>query len=303
MKHFFILGTIAIIFSSTADLSFAQTNSLNVQMRQYEDSLRILSDSLIDGKTAEKRLHAGFDFIKMLVQSLNQSESFQYSFDSLKRISILYPDDRHFRIFCWALPLTERTYRYYGVIQMNDKNKTVLFPFFDYSEHIQQPSDTITSAQKWYGALYYKMVKVKSGSKTYYTLFGWNQNTLKSKKKLIEILWFDENGSPQFGAPVFQFSKNEYPAVAKRFIIEYKNDAKVSLNYDEDHHIIIFDHLVPENHGEEGIHEKYVPDGSYEGFEWKNGKWRYVENVFTATQQQVPYPKPLDFEEPKKDKF
>ncbi len=58
--------------------------------------------------------------------------------------------------------------------------------------------------------------------------------------------------------------------------------------------MIIFDHLMSENNHQG---EKYtlIPDGDYEGFTWKNGKWNYIEKVFDFKLKdgEAPVPEPL----------
>jgi hypothetical protein len=39
--------------------------------------------------------------------------------------------------------------------------------------------------------------------------------------------------------------------------------------------------VAPSNNKGKGATFSYVPDGTYEGFVWKNNYWNWVENVFT----------------------
>jgi hypothetical protein len=58
--------------------------------------------------------------------------------------------------------------------------------------------------------------------------------------------------------------------------------------------MILYDHLIPEN-GETGKRYTYIPDGDYEGFKWKDGKWVHVDKVFTFKLKdgEAPTPVPL----------
>ena len=170
-----------------------------------------------------------------------------------------------------------------------------IYPLYDYSDYMKDPADTVTNNERWYGALYYRLLQVKSGSKSYYMLFGWDGNTLRSNKKILEVLTFNKKKEPVFGASIFDFGKESDHNNIKRFIIEYKEDAQVSMNYDEDLKMIMYDHLVPQDSSSKDLLFTYVPDGSYEAFQWKHGKWTYVNNVFTATQAEPPTPNPVDF--------
>ncbi|HYV91537.1 MAG TPA: hypothetical protein VE978_07135 [Chitinophagales bacterium] len=289
----------------TAVLSVqAQTfiSEKNLQLlNHYQDTLKVLSDSMLDSKDEMKRQGSCYQFIRTMVRALKVEGSFHFPFDALERISILAPDDQSFRILNWVLPFDDSTYRYYGTIQMNDLKQLKLFPLFDYSEFISKPADTLTNNEHWFGALYYRMLEVKSsGGKPYYLLFGWDGNDAHSHKKLIDVLSFNSKKQPVFGASLFDFGSYDPRNKIKRFILEYKETAQVSIRYDDELQMIVYDHLEPESPLTKDDYTTYVPDGSYEGFKWENGKWHHVENVFTTTQKEPPFPDPVDFGKQKK---
>jgi hypothetical protein len=297
MKYFLV----ALIIILSAEMLPAQVNNYSQEkLKLYEDSLHKLTDTILDGSTQYARQTSSYAFIKILVRALKMPDSFIYPFDSLKRISILTAPDKSFRIFSWELLLDGNDgYHYYGAIQMNNK-KLELFPLYDYSTHISNIEDTVTDNNKWFGVLYYNLVEKKYFGKKYYTLFGWYGNNNSSTKKVIDILSF-KNNKPVFGAPVFEIKTKNKNQIIDRFIIEYKKDATVHVNYDKDYKKIIYDHLIPETPGSEGVYSTYVPDGTYEGFKFRRGKWRYIENVFTSKGKRVSFPKPLDFNKIKMD--
>ncbi len=51
------------------------------------------------------------------------------------------------------------------------------------------------------------------------------------------------------------------------------------LNYDEDQHLIVFDHLAPPDKKMKGKFDTYGPDLTYDGYRFKDGRWAYVENL------------------------
>jgi hypothetical protein len=292
-----IITSIFVSGFSTRVHAQSAISAKNLQvLNHYQDSLRILNDSMLDAKDEMMRQSSCYHFIPMMVKALKVEGSFYFPFDSLQRISILTSEDQSFRILNWVLPFADTTYRYYGTIQMSDPKQLKLFPLFDNSPFILNPADTVMGNDRWFGALYYKMMEVKSSSgKSYYMLFGWDGNNSQSNKKLLEVLSFNTKKQPVLGATLFDFGKYDARNKIKRFILEYKETAKVSLRYDEEVQMIVFDHLQPESPATIDDYTTYVPDGSYEGFKWENGKWHYVENVFTSTQKDVPYPDPVDF--------
>ncbi len=293
LKQIFIYLLIALPLFTSAKI----TPENLMRLHHYEDSLKILGDTIVNGSQQVIRQEACYGFIKVLVKALKIDGSFDYPFDSLTAIGILYPEDRSFRIFNWNLLYVNGTYRYYGAIQKNSR-KTEVYPLYDYSDYFKtNPEDTVTSNERWYGVLYYKIVKQGK----YYMLFGWDGYNLRSNKKVIDVLTFNKKGNPVFGAPIFNFGTLKEPKLHSRFIIEYKKTAQVSVNYDAGLKMIVYDHLIPLDPKAEGMYFLYVPDGSYEGFEFKKKKWQHISSVWNTTQSKPPFPAPVDFNKKKEN--
>jgi hypothetical protein len=119
---------------------------------------------------------------------------------------------------------------------------------------------------------------------------------MKSTKKWIEILTFNENGEPVFGGPFFKMNDGKGPAnqPLDRFCLEFKKNGNARMNYDHEMDLIVYDHLISEDNNPD---KKYtlVPDGDYEGFKWMNGHWQHVEKVFDFKLKdgEAPIPEPL----------
>lgn len=273
----------------------AQEKGAPSSLQHREDSLKIFADQMINSLDGKDRYNACMQFIPHLVKALETPHSFRYPFDSLTEVSIVYPGDSAFRIFTWAITTNNSlTYRFYGALQMHTPDGSLkLFPFFDNSEFTHD-LDTITSNKAWIGALYYHVVATRNKGRTYYTLFGWHGYDFRSNEKILEVLTFEDH-KPVFGAPVFNFKKDSIPGgIHNRFLLIYKRDGNASMNYDPEEKMIIFDHLVSLNGKPE---EKYtlVPDGTYEGFSWKNGFWMHVPKVFNTISAKPPFPEPVQF--------
>lgn len=261
-------------------------------LHAYEDTLKSLADTMVNSPQQFERQKACFKIIKTLVTALQIDGSFSYPFDSVKNISILTSSDKKFRIFNWQLTMTSGVMRFYGAIQVNTKKNLELYPLYDFSDYMKTPQDTITSNEKWYGCIYYRIMKLKNN----YLLFGWDGNNLRSNRKLIDVLHFESDGTPVFGAPIFKFGEGENEKTTDRFILEYEEDAQVQLNWNDELKMIVFDHLVPRNESTKNLLYTYVPDGTYEGFKLDGTKLIYVSEVFTSTMSAPVFPKPLNFE-------
>lgn len=256
-----------------------------LKLQQYEDTLKFLGDSSVQSLSWEIREVATIQFLKKLKQALLIENSYLYPFDSVKTMSIVQPEGKEFRILTWQLAMKDMTHRYYGTIQMKDA-ALKMFPLIDMSLFIRHEQDTLLSANSWYGCLYYNIVKQTYKRNTYYLLFGWDGNDMFSNKKLIDVLTFDKMGTPMFGYPMFLLKDDPDPKT--RIVIEYKEDASPVMNYDEQEKMIIISYLRPENPLSEGIYFTYIPDGTYVGFYFKKGMWRFQEKVFDRVMDQAP---------------
>jgi hypothetical protein len=247
-------------------------------MTDLQDSLQVLSYKMINDNIEPERYNANYKLIKTLVNILRIPYSFNFSFDSLKTISIQTSPDKRFRIFSWHVMNDDGSYRYYGTIQMNNpEGKLQMFPLVDYTPAIKNSTDTITTNDKWYGAQYYRMISVLNNVQTpYYVLLGWKGNTANSTKKVIEILYFKE-GKAYFGMPVFDGDKDMLKK--KRIIFEYDRRASMVLNFEQSISTVVFDHLAPPDPKLKGRFELYGPDLSYDGYKLVNGRWKFVQSL------------------------
>jgi hypothetical protein len=149
------------------------------------------------------------------------------------------------------------------------------FPLIDRSDSIGNPLDTTVGPEHWYGALYYNIVAKKIKKQTVYFLFGYDGFKNKIDRKLVDVLSFTD-GQPYFGAPFFKIDN----ALQSRFIIEYSEEASISLRYLPKDNIITYDHLI--NTEKEGIKtpEIAIPDGTYDYFIWKDNLWMKQDLLF-----------------------
>jgi len=282
---------VAASFCSIAQ-RIAKTDELFLQKK--EDSLKSLSVKLIMGITSADRFNADSVFTRLLVRALKTPNSFYYDFDSLETISRLYAPDSSFKIFTWQMVINENIIRQHGAIQMRTYDGSLkLFPLIDKSD-ITINMDTVANNKGWIGAVYYNIIQKKSGNQNYYTLLGYDENNIRSNKKLIEVLHFDGE-EPIFGSRLFSYEEDTtFKTTMNRYIMEFKKTDGPKLNYDADMDMIIVEHLVSESN-EPKKKWTYVGDGDYEGFKWKNGKWVHIEKLFNQVTPlgKEPVPSPV----------
>ena len=278
--------------------SFGQTEEQISWLNHYKDSLILLRNKTLLASNNSERETANNLFNNTLSKVLSQDVSFRYNFDSIPSLGVLQAPDKSFRLITWNFPYNDGTHLYYCYLQRLHKKKrlgtrkthdiqTVFFR--DVSNTVAKAEKKVLSSDKWYGALYYEIIPVKKGGKTYYTLLGWDGNDQFTAKKIIDVMYF-AGGQIKFGAPIFKLGKS----LTKRVIFEYSSDAVMSLKYDGFKKYIIYDHLSPIREDLEGIRQYYVPDMSFDALKYSKDKWEYVPDYDARNKENIlmPYTDP-----------
>jgi hypothetical protein len=211
-----------------------------------------------------------------LFETLQLPGAYSYPFSKLKSIGFIDSPDGLIRIVNWNVEQDDNTHRYFGyILRMDEKKKNVqVIEMVDNSFMLPPQPTEILDANNWYGALYYKIIPFDKGSKTMYTLLGWDGATSASNFKLIDVLYFNGNQA-KFGSPIFKMKNT----TLKRVFFEHSEKATMSLRYEDQYKRIIFDHLSPESPGLEGFYSFYVPDLSLDAFMIEGNKWVLREDV------------------------
>lgn len=272
-----LLILLLVTASTEAQISAADRKILKAK----EDSLSKYSQFLVtDSMTAGRMINDSI-FTRALVRSLQVKNSFYYPYDSVLGMSKIYAPDSSFRIFTWNLQFDDYYSRQKGAIQMRTADGSLkLIPLQDVSEFTDYPEDSLRDRLHWIGAVYYNIIKTQFNGKSYYTLFGFDPNGVRSSKKWIDVLTFNEKKEPVFGGPFFTFEQDSVKKKpAHRISLEYKKDARVLLNYIPELNLILADHLVSESDEPENPWT-LVPDGDNEAYKWENGKWVHIDKAF-----------------------
>ncbi len=255
----------------------AQTTDRYVQevLKETEQLLKIYGDSMIHGSTQGIRVFALTRFIPLFRSTLHYPEAFNYAFDSLPFLKKLMAPHRQFRIFTWAIPFNDGSFRHYGVIlRRHSKDSVQVLPLYDHFSELVDAHNILTASvgrQQWPGAIYYDIRCFDSeAGKSYCLLLGWNGTSPhKLRRRIIEpIHW--EGDTVVFGLPVLVDQRG----VHMREMLEYHPTATLTLRFDnkDGQPAIVFDHLVHQRipTGEDG----FVPDGTYDYYILGNdGKW------------------------------
>ena len=218
MKRIIVTGLLLAVMSVFGQKGF--------DFAFWEDSLNRLSEEMMMAPTEVERYGLNEDFMNLLEQVLNEKNAFKFNWDSTRNFSVLTSPDKLFKIFTWFVPKDDYSVENFGFVHVYNegRKKYVLYPLYDKRYTIDYPRTCIGNHNKWYGAVYYKLIPLKTKNKTYYTLLGFNGNDMFTNQKIIEVLSFKSDMSPVFGANVFK----KYPEKAYRIIFEYAKSAHIS---------------------------------------------------------------------------
>lgn len=282
VKYGFIGFCLIILLINNQNASAkSATQSNTEQLRIMEDSLMRSADSMYNTPIPDFRTAYCEQFVKQLIRTLKISGSYSYPFDSLKqKINIIYPEDNSFRIFNWGVAYTDVRLRYYAAIQMNQE-ELKLYPLFDNSDMLNKIDDTkILSGKEWIGGLLYNIITKKVDDENIYCLLGINDGNPISTKKFIDPMRFSEKG-PEFGYPMFRLK--EAGNDKKRFVLEYKKGVNITMNWDDEHKLILMDDLASQVNDPNRKYT-FIPTGLYNGLRWSGDSWRYVENLIPINE-------------------
>lgn len=276
-----------------------------VQIQAIEDSLMVYSHLIMNDSIEDHRFASTKLFIPMLVKALKHENSFQYDFKKLQHVSIQYPQDSTFRVFTFHLFVNDNEYHYFGAIQKNTEELNLL-PLVDRKKEFSDIEYQQTTNRAWYGAVYYNIVGFDSPEGRKYLLFGYDGHSFFNRRKVIDVISFEGNQAV-FGHPVFvKRSNGQITEEKKRILVEFSARSSVKVNYDLIQEAVVFDNLI--SIGPLGPNEKdsFVPDGSYQGYQLKEGLWEHIPKMFCDCPLEdggAPRPEPVLDTNSKKDLF
>lgn len=274
---YFVFLLISTFSSFGQQVKVSQSDSTYIDsIRNYEYQLEGLSYNIINGSDKVERITSCYYFIETLKTALQIPNSFDYDFDLLKTVSSITSEDDKFRVFTWNLLLDSGKYLYFGAIQMNNPDSLELYGLYDSSDYNRNVIYGQFDNRHWMGGLIYQIHHYRWKKKDYYITFGWDGQDAKTNRKVIDVLWFDDEGKPNFGEEIFDFDGD----LQSRIIFDFNDRAAMLCRYDDNEEAIVFANLVPINPLMKGVYQNYVPDGTYDYLRFEKGVWRRYKMVF-----------------------
>lgn len=270
-----------ILLLITSNHLFGQDNFQALQQSESELSEELNNLRKVKDDSSIKVINESFK--NKLQKTLEADNAFDYPFSTLQSVGKIYSNDKLVRIFSWNVQYKNGQHDYFSFVMKKDERRDQVHVVE--LKRNKQPfgaiQNEILDHENWYGALYYEIVDVQKGPRTYYTLLGYDANNDRSTIKLLDVMFFTGK-YPKFGKPLFE-TENGY---ANRVIFEHSSKATMSLKYDQQRGKIVFDHLSPETPGLKEFKEYYVPDMSYDAYNFSKNKWRLEEDIIAVNKQQ-----------------
>ncbi len=279
----FILMVLFILPSFCSRALQSEETDLYFQQREP-----MLSDALIAVRSAvtdEDRKKANDQFIELLELVLEEPGVTEYPFEKLVSMSTVKSPDGAFRIFNWNIEDNSYVHSHYCYVVRPEHSgkKNIIHKLTEDKITITpRPEGTLTP-NTWYGALYYNIIPVKKNGQTLYTVLGFNGNDSRTNRKMLDVFFF-KGKQMRMGYPMFQEEAGS-EKLLRRVFLEYSDQASVTMNLNKHLAAIVFDHLVPEQANLEGMYDFYIPDMTYDGYQWTDGFWTYKEDIIAYNDE------------------
>lgn len=265
--------------------NIANSQDINPQLSdRLESDLLFYADVMVNTFESSSRQRASAEFDILFEEYLKSGKAFTEEAEFLKFISVLDAPDNAFKLITWIKNISDSNKDYSGYIFFKDGQYTRLNRTSSLTEELAYNTCT---QDDWYGCHYYRIMK----SDKDYLLFGIDFNGKYDNQKIVDILRF-ENDIAIFGKEVFE-DKEEPDTYLNRLMLSFSSDASVYLNFDPELKMIVHDHLEPRLGLQPGQGPTNIPDGTYEGYKYEKGKWRYNKKLFNHVYESAPRPKPV----------
>lgn len=262
-------GIVVLLFFLSAGRLHAQTDV---------SRLRETGKTLLDKNVSDsvKYVNAA-RFLKEFEEETAAGGTQWVTAESLPFVSRLTSDDGLTEIFTWALKRAEDSFVTYGLVWNKDKKtgEVKTYRLEDKGETLKNTEVKNLGRNSWLGCVYYSITDISKGSRRMFLLLGYGGNTPQVRRKVAEILTFNNVGDLQFGAPLFETPKRKF----NRVVLEFNAKATVSMKFDPETQTLFYDYLVPVSDIYLGNPAFYGPNGSYDGFRLKGGKFIFIKDA------------------------
>lgn len=270
-------GFRSTIFLLLSVLPFATMLAQERSFVECERSLNRHFQQLRNDTCAQSKRQTNTAICREFAELLKREASITYDFKQTEGLKKVVSKDARVAVYSWCYVSEGEQLVFNAIVQQRTRKGITVYAL-PTQEHPFVPSDNgCYDEHNWYGALYYEMHPFYSKKGKAYLLLGWAQNTPFLNMKVMEVLWFDNNGA-HLGLPAFEVLNNE---LLSRVVFQYNKEVSMTLIYEPNKQRFVFDHLAPVNSAYVGDFRYYAPDSSYDAYRknlWAR-KWVLQENV------------------------
>ncbi len=270
MRFFIKTVLIFALFYFTCFNLYSQDK--NEELKRIE----VLFDKLFYAENDSVKLNINQIIVEELKTYIEDEHDFMTDFKEIKNLSVLKSEDDYIYILSWAVQFSKKKMHYSGFIKFYNRNRGEYYveEMVD-AQDINNDLNRKLYSDKWYGALYYKIITIKYKGDRHYVLLGWDGNDDFTNKKLIDILYLEDDDAPIFGKEIIEYEGQ----TISRLVFEYGEGVSMSLRYDEKSKQIIWDHLSPSKQELKGHYKYYGPDLSFDALLFDKGIWKYIPDI------------------------
>ncbi len=254
---------------------FSQEEKSYINLVTAENQLKYMFESLYNEEIIGTNLATCYAIDSLFSEALNQPGAFNFEWKKLDKIGKLKSEDGVVKVFSWLYMVNRNEYHYSAYIQIDKGGgNSEIYKLIPSDSEETRSEDFPQKIDNWHAKIYYEIVTTKFKRKLFYTLIGADFNDANSSLKTVEVMAI-QRGKPVFRGDQFLVGGK----VKDRIIMEYSADVAVSLRYNSELQMIVFDHIVPLHPIYQGNYQFYGPDGSYDGFRFIDGIWVLDEDV------------------------
>ena len=238
--------------------------------------LEDLFDRLVNNYNDKDRIGIN-DSIRMILDGYVRSDTvFAHRFNNLRYLGQITSPDSLLKIITWNLVLENEPdwyFCYFVRREESEKGNKIYRLSARYNE-LPIKTEEIYTASDWYGALYYDLRRIVVDNKPAWVILGIDYGNTAISRKIIDVLSFTPEDSIVFGRKWFASDEE----IKYRVVFEYASTATMALRFGTDSSIV-FEHLIPISPSLKDNRQYYVPDYSFDAYNFENGIWKLTINV------------------------
>lgn len=255
---------------------------------QSVEDIAFYADAMVNAVQDVHRIRANDKLQPLISEYLAAPDADLEALQEVKFISQQPLEGSDYVIYTWQLKVSEAEYQSFGMIKRDGGEVITLSAVMPDGDSKYE----ITDSNRWFGALYYKVMPTTVEGKPAWLLFGYDGFSQYNRRKILDVITI-EDGQVRFGAELFKRDTGgPRPDIYNRIILEYSKDSNVTLNYNPALEIIMHDHLINRMGRIPGQGATWLADGSYEGYKFDGTHWVYDEKVFEQVTAEGEYPRP-----------